>query len=109
MNDLVKVRIDGEWKVANLCAPRSGRTEKTKVILLSDSFTQKVTEVDGNDVKEYITITHHVLQSDKIIDSIANQIQSILNELIPNKNLTVKTYRGDKVLIPEIEIGRAHV
>lgn len=107
MNDLVKVRIDGEWKVANLCAPRSGRTEKTKVILQSDSFTQKVTEVDGNDVKEYITITHPIRQlTEDKIDAIANQIQSILDELIPNKNLTVKTYRGDKVLIPEIVVRR---
>jgi hypothetical protein len=106
MNDLVKVRVDGEWKVGNLCAPRSGRTEKTKVILQSDIFTQKVTEVDGNDVKKYTTITDANKQPDDIIDSIANQIQSILDELIPNQKLKVKTYRGDNVLIPEIRVYR---
>ena len=28
MNNLVKVRIDGKWKIGSLCGNRSGRSEE---------------------------------------------------------------------------------
>jgi len=89
MNDLVKVRINGDWEIGNLFGNRSGRNEKTKVILQSDVFTQKVTEVDGCDVKIYKTLPDNDADLSVYIPNIVKEIQFILDDLFPTKNLKV--------------------
>jgi len=89
MNNLVKVRIDGKWKIGSLCGNRSGINEKTKVILQSDLFNGKVTEVEGHDVKTYTTLPPLDDYFCVEMAGMAKDTQDVLDDLFPTKNLKV--------------------